>query len=185
MEQPEAFEARQQILTGLHAGESLLWSGQPPTGLLFRPGDFFMVPFSLFWGGFAFFWEYMAIRGGAPLVFCLFGLPFVLIGLYLIIGRFFIDARMRDTTIYAITSERILVETGLFSRRTISVRLRDVGPVTLTERADGRGTISFASGVPLSGRRSAAAGITFELIEQARNVHQIFESAQSRHRAIS
>ncbi len=183
MNQQETFDDRQQLLTDLRSGESLLWSGRPPAGLLLRPGDLFMIPFSFFWGGFAFFWEYMAIRGGAPFFFCLFGLPFVIIGLYLIVGRFFTDARMREKTIYAITSERILLRTGLFSRRTISVGLQDVGPVTLTERSDGRGTISFAAGTPVSGRRSGAGGITFELIEQARTVQQIFESARSRHRA--
>jgi len=52
--------------------EHLLWSGQPKTGVRLRPADLLMVPFSPF--------------------FMLWGIPFVLTGLYLIVGRFFWDA---------------------------------------------------------------------------------------------
>ena len=65
-----------------------------------------MVPFSLLWGFFAIIWEIIAIfivfspaREGddfslVAMIFpLLFGLLFVLVGLYIIFGRFLVDAR--------------------------------------------------------------------------------------------
>src|SRR5580704_18792345 len=61
--------------------EQLLWAGRPPAGLLLRPAEAFLIPFSLLWCGFAIFWECAAITQIADPLFVLFGIPFVLMGL--------------------------------------------------------------------------------------------------------
>jgi hypothetical protein len=89
-------------------GERLYWRGAPDPGVIFGPEDAYLIPFSLLWGGFAIFWEIGVSRQG--LVFgMVWGIPFVLIGLYLIFGRFFYKRWNRRRTRYAISDQRIIV----------------------------------------------------------------------------
>ena len=162
--------------------EKLLWSGQPRGGIRFRSADIFLVPFSLMWGGFAFFWEYNVVRfGTAAVSFALFGLPFVAMGLHLIVGRFFVDAWQRSRTQYFLTDQRALIVSGLFTRSVKSIPLRTLGDYTLDERTDGSGTITFGAlnmpfglpptrGWPGSQRYTPPA---FEMIENARQVQEL------------
>ena len=70
----------------LTPGEAILWKGRPQKGHLITAQDILMIPFSLFWCSFAFFWTFSALKSGAPFPFALFGLPFVAVGLYLVFG---------------------------------------------------------------------------------------------------
>src|SRR5215211_2048824 len=91
------------IESELGPDERLLWFGGPRKGLRLQAADLFVIPFSLFWCGFALFWESMAIFSGGPFFMALFGIPFVLIGLYMVIGRFIVDAGLRERTFYGVT----------------------------------------------------------------------------------
>jgi hypothetical protein len=176
-----------QLSPYLDKGERLLWCGQPRGGVRLRPQDALMIPFSLLWGGFAIFWEYMVLHipakspGPVGIMFPLFGIPFVTMGLYIIFGRFFVDAKIRAHTYYGVTGERIIILSGLFSQQMKSLQLRALPEVTLSSRSDGSGNIAFGS-VSFRGNFMPAgawpgagryAPPSFDLIENAREVYDI------------
>src|SRR5581483_2783264 len=134
----------EQLIEGnLTQNEKVLWIGRPKQGIAFRSSDAFMIPFSILWCGFAFFWEGAAVMTDAPLLFKLWGIPFVLIGLYITIGRFLFDARMRASTAYAVTNERAIVATVSKKQKIRSIDLRGNTDVNLEEKSDGSGNIAI------------------------------------------
>ena len=166
--------------------EKLLWLGRPKQGLMFSKKDLLQVPFSLMWGGFAIFWESMAVRQvNAPFFFKLWGIPFVLIGLYLIIGRFALDAFIRARTQYAVSNQRILVlREGWFSKL-LTMPLERLQTPDLDQSGDGTGTISFENDVQIGyGRRGNIGAWTPALSNIPRflgitDVRQVFDLIQS------
>jgi hypothetical protein len=176
----------EMIRTELGSGEKLLWSGEPRQGIFLRGNDAFLIPFSLMWGGFAIFWEYSVVTTNAPPFFMLWGIPFVAIGLYMIVGRFWVDARQRANAAYGVTSERIVIITGLFSNQTKSLSIDTLTDISLTEKTGGIGTITFGqmpfwqtmygnASWPGTGYRTVPQ---FELIPEARNVYETIRTAQ-------
>ncbi len=121
-------------------------------------GAWYLIPFSLVWGGFAIFWELTAIASGAPIFFVLWGIPFVAIGVYLIAGRVMVARREAAKTTYAITDRRVLIETGAFRRTFMQLDLRDLPASQLEERPDGLGTITLG---PVLGFRRMPPGWPF------------------------
>lgn len=168
-------------------GERVLWSGQPKQGLAFSRRDTFLIPFSLMWGGFAIFWN-AGVWGGfgsgeaAPFFFRLWGLPFLVIGLYLILGRFFHDAEIRKGLFYAVTDQRILVLRG---SKITSLDIHRLPRLEFSEHRDGTGTIAFDGGTSFSlvsgwGRNgfdywvpALSAAAQFFRIDNPRKVYEI------------
>ncbi len=134
----------------LGPNESLLWCGVPRQGLCFRSSDAFLIPFSLMWGGFAFFWEYLVLTSATPGFFALWGIPFVLMGIYLIAGRFFVDSYQRGRTYYGLTNERVLILRGILNRKVTTLSIRNLHEISLNERPDGSGDVLFGSMNPMS-----------------------------------
>jgi hypothetical protein len=165
--------------------EKLLWTGRPKAGIKFRSSDLLMIPFSLMWGGFAIFWESMVLSNfNAPFIMKLWGIPFVLIGLYMIFGRFFVDALQRKNTVYGITNNRVIVKSGIISKTVKSLNIHNMADITLKEKTDGSGTILL---VPTDSRQSMLGGSswpgakqapTLEFIDDAKNVYNILIEQQ-------
>jgi len=128
----------------LSSNEKLLWIGKPKKGIVFQWSDIFVIPFTILWCGFAIFWETMAILGNAPIFFVVWGVPFVLVGLYMLVGRFWADKIRRDKTLYAITNERIIIKTGLFKLEINVLYIRNLSYIHFSENKDKTGNIYFS-----------------------------------------
>lgn len=182
------FAPQNEIAQALDSGESLIWSGTPRKGLALRSSDAYMIPFSFLWGGFAIFWEAGVLRTNGPntAFMSIWGIPFVLAGLYLIIGRFFVDASLRAKTFYGLTNRRAIIISGLFSRTINSLPLRTLTDISLQERSDHSGTIFLGRPQPYSpwssGMRwpggSQYSAPAFEMIPNAKTVHNLLLEAQ-------
>ncbi len=169
----------------LDPGESLLWVGAPRQGVVTREYDVILVPVGLFFLGFAVFWEVTAITMAAPPLFVIVGCLTIVVGLYLVTGRFLIDARARISTLYGLTSHRVIIITGSRRPRTTSTRLEDLAYTELRERLDGTGTILLdrPRGTTFSSSDFHWPGLTrktpsFELIDNARSVYEALRAAQ-------
>jgi hypothetical protein len=146
----DAFQSSRSFQPYLFTGERILWSGQPKQGLALSSRDALLIPFSLMWGGFAIFWNAMVwlapfgtdSAGDPSWLFKLWGLPFLVAGLYLIAGRFFHDAHIRKKLFYAVTDHRILVLRG---RKITSLDINRLPRLELSEHRDGTGTLAFES----------------------------------------
>ena len=165
--------------------EDLLRWGRPPRGMMLRRADLLLIPFSLMWGGFAFYGEWDIFTAGGPWSMAVFLVPFVLIGLYLIAGRFVHDAWRRGRTYYGVTNHRILI---LEPSSTKSIDLGQLGQMRMDESADGSGSLVFGPEISLAdssqdwsvwtGRPGTP---TFERIGRVAEVHALIRRAQSEH----
>ena len=140
-----------QIRKRLLRNEDVIWWGQPVQGMRLNRRDVFLIPFSLLWGGFAMFWEakVLTIPTRTAFPFVLFGVPFVLIGLFLIFGRFLLDSWLRRRTTYALTVRRALIVRTAPWPSFKAISLDHSLEATLLEEANGRGTIRFGATAPM------------------------------------
>jgi hypothetical protein len=152
-----AASAADQLAGELAPGEELLWGGGPDnSGWLYRE-DLLLLPFSLLWGGFAIFWEANAaseVSGPGPgWFFVLWGIPFVVMGVYLIVGRLFYRRWARSRCVYGVTDRRVLSLTRSWRGET-RVRVLWLASYPPVAKHVGRGgTGSIDVGAMAAGRR--------------------------------
>lgn len=113
----------------------------------------------------------------------------MLIGLYLIAGRFLFDAWIRRGMYYAITDKRILILRSAPFSKFIAMSLDRLPDASLSESGGDRGTIRFGTAVPYWGG-SNFSGWTpsldstpqFLAIEEARRVFDHIQDAVAKAR---
>jgi len=170
--------------------EKVVWAGQTDPRFRFSGGDIFLVPFSILWGGFAIFWEaavlgFLGGKGTAPGFFVLWGIPFVLVGQYLIWGRFLYKRYRNRRTFYALTNQRVLILTTTRSRQLLTLFLNQLPIINKMVRRDASGTLEFGSspnwaagvyansGMDFMGARSGPAAPAFYDIAEVDSVYQL------------
>jgi hypothetical protein len=182
----------QDLQSELSSGESFAWAGQPSRKVVFHSQDWAMIPFGLLWGGFSMFWEASVLGFQVPVhtksanpatwFMALWGIPFVLIGQYLIWGRFLYNSWKKGRIFYAVTNKRVMVVNRGRSRKVIAAFLQQLPAIEKSVRRDGIGTITFGIVPMISGRNTNMAawdgGLsstvpTFVDVEDAEGVYRI------------
>ena len=149
----------------LDEGEHVLWQGRPDPGIEWRqmlsPTSLFGVvftAFSLFWMGAAaaMIWG----TGDAPgifVLFPLFGLPFLLIGLFMMGGNVVWAAYLRRSTIYSVTTRQVFIARDTGAGRTLeAIRIANITDIAL-EGGD-PGTVRIDVARPLGFRTEKIDG---------------------------
>jgi hypothetical protein len=170
----------------LEAGEQIIWEGRPLRLTYTFRGSPFVFVFSLVWLGFALFWEGSVLSfENAPPFFALWGAMFVLFGLYIAVGRFWVAAREADRTWYLVTDRRVIIRTGAFSPRTIELSLGSLPMPQLDEGQRGIGTITFGPISPYTSTFGAgwpgirAGAPAFVAIPDAARVFRLIDRARA------
>ena len=172
-----------QVARLLRPGERVLWRGRPIPRRFILRGSPLVIPFTIAWFAFAIFWEASVLSSRAPGLFALWGVPFILIGAYITVGRFFVAWREAQRTVYVLTDQRILVAGGAFTTRIQELSLRTLPSPTLDQGVDGVGTITFgptfpyASWLPAGWPMMRAMSPSFTTIADASSVFRRIDEA--------
>jgi hypothetical protein len=150
--------AAQKIQPELLAGETLCWAGIPNRRVIFHSDDWTSIPFSLAWITFFIFWEANALglTGGSKgfdVFFAIWGIQFLLVGNYMVWGRFFHDAWLKRRTYYAVTSRRAFILQEGWERKSVSAFPHEI---SIIEREGTQtGTLWLGPKYPLRGPRGS------------------------------
>ena len=180
-------EQKRLLNSQISPGESLLWSGQPRQGVFLRPSDLYVIPASLLPLAFAILWN-LGVWNSMDPTFRLFGIPILLYSAYWVVGRFPVDAWQRRKIFYGVTDERVIILSGIFSTNVKSLNLRTMTDISLSERRDLSGTITFGPADDVSDWKSKLpfkvtrdeppVYSVLDTIPNAKRVYEIIRNAQ-------
>lgn len=102
----------------LTPGERLLWEGRPDPEKHLAPGDVFLIPFHALFMVFVIVFITLIINTRPPLLAMIILGVFVLVGLYALVGRFFVKYLAKLRTTYVLTDRRAIIR-GPWSTRDV------------------------------------------------------------------
>lgn len=160
----------------LESGEYILWKGKPGKGSLLTARDIVVIPFSLIWLAFALFWEVTVIKQSFSIFAMVWGLPFILVGLYLLVGRFLYAVYLRKKTCYVVTNKKFIL------KQKNKIEWHDGKTyqlITLKTHKNGGATMVFGQSSRVAGYEMPHAFFTFdnlsnpeEVLNAIRNMEQ-------------
>lgn len=165
----------------LEPGETLLWEGAPARGVRVTGSGVVMSIFGLLFLGFSVFWVSMAtsmtMGMGGWAAFPFFGVPFVLIGLWLVFGHWAFDAYKRKRSRYAVTSRRALIARKLYGRKMHSYPITRQSQIRLIKgKLD---TVNFAE-ITRNGKNGTyVVPIGFRYISDGKKVYDLLREIRS------
>ncbi len=164
-------EALRVVEPELRPAERVLWAGRPCIRPIFhRNENEVLLPFGLIFGVSSLLYEVVAVRVmfSSPTqihgyVMAWFGLGSLVMGQYLMWGRFLYAARKKKRTYYAVTDRRVLVVQTAADRQVASAELKALPHLHKLKRSGDIGTIRFFSPPePFATSWREMAGMTME-----------------------
>jgi hypothetical protein len=184
-------EAQQRAQSELQSGESLYWTGTADpvrASLSALPAAIFGIPFA----GFALFWVTQAYHATNAMsksshnafvsgfrVFPLFGLPFLFVGLGIILAPLWVFLK-GSNTVYAVTNQRVMVITGGNNRSVKSFTPADIVSVEHRERPDGSGDIVIQTNAITRANNNLVSPVKVALFG-VQNVKQVAQQVLALH----
>ncbi len=182
---------RSSIKDYILADERLLWTGKPVKEIRLLPSEKIIMVFGAFWTAFSAFWIAMAYAGTAEMegdaimanIFPLFGIPFLLVGLYLMIISPIRAKRKRKNVEYALTDKRVLIFYNNKIQSLQAFKYNEIQNISFGCDADGVGIVTFLSafatmiggnGLNVKSRRTAGTLYGFYNIDNVKKVYKIF-----------
>lgn len=132
----------------IHADERLVWQGRPaPRCFTFRRWR--QALFGLLLLLMCSWWQYAGWQmwhQGAGVLWCVVPLPFLLLSAFLCCGQFVLARLEWERVFYALTSQQVLVQCGVWRRRIISLPLAQMSYQCLYPLGDHLGDIYLEAG---------------------------------------
>ncbi len=167
----------------LDQDEALLWQGAPSGAVRLRGNDLMVVAVGGFFVLFSVVWIGLAVaigpQSGAEAFFPLFGVPFLLIGLLVMVGGPRWNARVRRRTRYALTDRRAIVARSAWGRSLKSYPIDE--DTRIDYRPGPEATIYFAEEVRRGNKgNSYTVRHGFEYIADGDAVYRLMRDIQRR-----
>jgi hypothetical protein len=115
----------------------------------------------------------------------LWGIPFVVIGQYLIWGRFFYAAWKKKRTHYAVTTRRVLVVQKGWARRVASAYIDTLPTITKEVRSGTAGILRFAQPQPMWPGQRGGWGVWDTMAIESIPIFMDIEDVDSVYRLVS
>ncbi len=135
--------------------EKILWTGKPDTKKLFLKEDIFLIVIGCSCIIANLIWEINSIRiitgsiveenikPSDGIISIVFGIPFILVGYYLTIGRVIKRRRNNQKILYVITDKRILIFEIGTNEKVIKKDINQITNIDMDIDKNGTGTIIF------------------------------------------
>lgn len=145
-----------KIQAALLPDEKILWSGKPDPKIIFSSSDIFQIPFSLFVCSCLSISILDSAMDAMSLpstnadrlsswIFPLLSIPFLLAGLYMLIGRFIYKGWKKSQVYYAVTNKRAIIFTKSQRQNVQFAYIETLPVITKLVRKSGVGTIIFGN----------------------------------------
>src|SRR4029077_6481957 len=184
-------DAQLRAQSELQSGESLYWAGTADplrAAVAALPAALFGIPFA----GFALFWVTQAYHATSAMsksssnaftngfrVFPLFALPFLFVGLGIILAPLWAFLK-GGSTVYAVTNQRVMIISGGGNRSVKSVTPADIVSIDHRERPDGSGDIVITTNAVVRSSNNFASPLKVALCGVP-NVKQVVQQVMQLH----